>query len=366
MDRQGPPRIWVLTGSKTGDNAQVLRVAEATGLPFEVRKIVLKPRYENAKPRVSPSLYQIDLKLSDVLQPPWPELVIAIGRRMSLVALWIKKQSSGKSRIVLFNAPKGKASGFDLTIVPTYYQLAETPNVCRIDLPLIAIDPLRLSEARSRFAAAFESMPKPLHVLLLGGGTGEMSFDPRFATAVLNKMRAGFASSGSIYISTSRRTPAKVADAMDRQLKPFDRLYRWSPEATDNPYLGLLAHGDTFTVTGDSLSMLTEIARLGKPLVIAELPAQRSTGRSSGQRSSHDRMSCLNRFMRWVGLQQIRDFQYMFDFLCDGGHAVMLGDTPQQPAVLPRDDTLHVAEIVRKLVLENHTQSTLQQSPNQN
>jgi hypothetical protein len=29
-------RIWVLTGAKTGDNAQVLRAAGAMDLPYEV------------------------------------------------------------------------------------------------------------------------------------------------------------------------------------------------------------------------------------------------------------------------------------------------------------------------------------------
>ena len=57
--------IWVLTGSKTGDNAQVLRAANAMGLPFETRHMVLKPEFETAKPKVEPSLHIFDLAASE-------------------------------------------------------------------------------------------------------------------------------------------------------------------------------------------------------------------------------------------------------------------------------------------------------------
>ena len=329
------PRIWVLTGGKTGDNAQVLRAARAMGLPFETRGIVLKPEFETAKPLVAPSLHHVDLERSDALGPPWPALVVTIGRRLSLVALWIRQQSAGESRIALFNAAKGEAADFDLVVAPAHYRLRDGPRVCRIGLPLIAADPARLAAAAARFAGQLGRLPKPLHVLLLGGGTGAMPFAAAFALDVLRQMRASFATGGSLYISTSRRTPAAIADALEPRLEPGDRLYRWSAPAEANPYLGLLAHGDTFTVTGDSLSMLTEVARLGKPLVIAPLPAQVP--------------GALRRLRRLLGLGQLRDFQAMFDLLYSGGHAVPLGSMPRTPPQLPDDDTRRVAERLRHL-----------------
>ncbi len=334
------PRIWVLAGNKTGDNAQVLRAVTATGLAFEVRNIVLKPHFEKVKPRVYPSLHHVDVARSSALLPPWPDVVVAIGRRMSLVALWIRRQSRGHSRIALFNAPKSSTARFDLAVVPAYYRMADGPDVCRIGLPLIAADPGALAEAHRRFAASLGAMPKPLHVLLLGGATGRMGFSPQFAGGVLSRMQESFAASGSIFVSTSRRTPLAAADAVERHLRPADRFYRWRAGAADNPYLGLLAHGDTFTVTGDSLSMLTEVARLGKPLVIAELPAQRR----AAERDSVPGLSPLQRLRRWLGGSPARDFQLFFDLLLDGGNAVRLGDMPHRPAALPRDDTQRVAE----------------------
>ena len=53
------------------------------------------------------------------------------------------------------------------------------------------------------------------------------------------------------------------------------RLYCWSADNRDNPYLALLGLADRFIVTGDSMSMMIEVARLGKPLAIFALPYQR-------------------------------------------------------------------------------------------
>ena len=57
--------------------------------------------------------------------------------------------------------------------------------------------------------------------------------------------------------------------ALEAALPPGALLYRWSAETSaDNPYLALLAHADRFVVTGDSVSMMVEVASLGRPLAI--------------------------------------------------------------------------------------------------
>ena len=327
-------KIWILTGHKTGDNAQVLRAAGAMGLPFEVKRLLPRPGEETAKPRVEPSLHMVDASRSDTLSPPWPDLVVTIGRSLSLAALWIRQQSGGKTRLALFNAPKGERDAFDLIVVPAYYTIADGPRVCRIGLPLIAADPERIAAAREAFAPAFGALERPLHVMLLGGDMGQRKLDPDFALSTLTTMQLGFARRGTIYVSTSRRTPAAAADAISAALRPQDRLYRWSPDAAANPYLALLAHGDSFTVTADSLSMLTEVARLGKPLAIAEPP---------------EKLSLLARLGRLAGAPAARDLGEAAGFLIRGGHAVKLGSGAPVAGPLPADDTERVAARLRAL-----------------
>jgi mitochondrial fission protein ELM1 len=330
------PEIWVLTGAKTGDNAQVLRAAGAMDLPFTQKRIVLKPGFETAKPTVEASLSIVDLEASDPLAAPWPDLVITIGRRLSLAALWIKDQSGGKTRIALFNAPKGRSGEFDLIVVPAYYTIPDGPRVCRIGLPLIAADPLRIEAARQDGGAVFDALSRPLHVLLLGGDMGSRKLDQGFARDTLRTMQTGFASAGSIFVSTSRRTPQAAADAVEAALRPQDRLYRWQPDAALNPYFGLLAHGETFTVTSDSLSMLTEVARLGRPLAIAEPPA---------------RLTPWQRLAGVLSMKPARDMGEAASYLVRGGHAVRLGEPFPATASPPPDDTERVAARLRQIAL---------------
>ncbi len=330
--------IWVLTGAKTGDNAQILRAANAMGLPYEIRQIVLKPGFETEKPRVAPSLHHVDLARSSKLDPPWPDLVLTIGRRLSLVALWIRQQSGGRTRIALFNAPKGHAEDFDLIVAPRFYRLRDSEKVLRIGLPLIVADPAKIAAARETFAASFAPLARPLHVLLLGGDMGRRALDPAFALSVLAQMRRGHATQGSIYVSTSRRTPATVADAIATHLGPGDRLYRWQADDPANPYFGLLAHGDSFTITADSLSMLTEVARLGRPLYVAEPPA---------------RSAMIDKLISKLGLAPPRDLGLAINLLVEGGHAARLGSAAPATFVAPPDDTAAVAERLRHLVRQN-------------
>lgn len=329
------PLLWVLTGPKAGDNAQVLRAAEASGLPYEPRRVAIRPERVTAKPTVAPSLEDVDPAACDRLEGPWPDAVLAIGRHMSRVALWIKQQSGGATRIALLNAPKGQADAFDLVVLPPYYRNSGRPNILPVRMPLIGITPERLSAGREAFAPAFAGQPRPLHVLLVGGDMGQRPLDPGFATDVLRRMTAGFAAEGTIQAATSRRTPAAVTEALRQGLRPQDRLFAWDTPGVENPYLGLLAHGDTFTVTADSLSMLIEVARLGKPLMIAEPPPLRGLAWFSQHIS---------------GILRPRDLGQALALLYRGGHAVPLGQPPQQPPSPLPDDAPLVGERLRQLV----------------
>lgn len=353
------PRIWLLTGAKQGDNAQAERLIEASGLPFARRRMVLKPGYDLAKPRIEASLHHVDLKKSDALAPPWPDLVLTIGRRMAMVALWIKQQSQDRTRLVVIGTPKGDSAKIDLFIVPFQYRATEGPNIFRIGLPLLGIDPARIATEGERWRAAFAELPRPLTVLLCGGSIGSHSFDPETARSVLatlGKMKDG----GSLRVTTSRRTPPETMAALERTLPPDATLYPWNKAGGDNPYVGLLAHGDRFVVTGDSISMLVEVARLGKPLAIAPLrPANRTVSQALRRLRLPDDLAywtaakaqgILNRI---VGDQASRDFTLLHDLMYEKGWAVPLGRPFVAPKAPPADDTALAAARLRALLVQS-------------
>lgn len=350
------PRVWLILADKSGDNAQALAVAEALPWPFEVRSMAVQERYAQGKPNVEASLAHLDAARSDGLQPPWPDLVITIGRRMSNVALWIKQQSGGATQIALLGAPKGLARHFDLTVVSDQYRYSPRANMLRIRYPLQRIDRAQIAAEAEAWRPEIAALPRPLTAVMVGGLTKEVKFDAGIAEAFGGALaRTVRESGGSLMVTTSRRTPPDVVAALKRSLPADARLHQWQAAGGRNPYRALLGLADRFVVTSDSLSMQMEIARLGRPLAIYRLPpgsflaagalSQLADGilgsrlfDSATLRRSEARVGAV---LDWLGsLRHHRDILAVPRQLIEDGHAVWFGqpfplDPPPPPDELP-------------------------------
>jgi hypothetical protein len=333
-----PKIVWVLLTNKGGDNAQSISVAKTLGQKTLTRSLVFRPQFELGKPHVRPTLDHVDLQRSDRLFPPWPDLIIVTGRRPSMAALWVKEQSGGHTKIVLIGKPKACFTQFDLVIAAAHYKLPEgRSNVLRIGLPLIEVPADRLDAARRDWAPKFQGLGRPLTVLCFGGSTGARGLDLPAVRHIMHSACKA-APAGTLYILTSRRTPPSAQSEIRTQLPSNGQFYSWKQHDSENPYLGLLALGDRFIVTGDSISMLVEIARLGKPLAIAALPPERSLRGLVKRLGSH------------LGSGPSRDFDLLHRYLCAQGWAVPLGEEFVTPTSLPPDDREAAAARIRRLL----------------
>jgi uncharacterized protein len=262
----------MVIGDKLGDNAQVEIVADALGWPVDRKVMRFLPQYQTGKPPFRPDLYHIDRVASDPLEPPWPDLVLTVGRRPSMAAMWIKAQSGGRTKVVIVGRPRRMLRDFDLVLATPQYRLPERENVLRLDLPLMRVDPSRIDAGVAAWQERLATLGRPLTAVLVGGPTKPFVFDAAVARAFLAALRETTGGEGALFVTTSRRTPPDVVAALEANLPSGSRLFRWTPGATDNPYQGLLGLADRFVVTGDSVSMLVEVARLGKPLALFALP----------------------------------------------------------------------------------------------
>ena len=132
--------IWFLESEKMGDNAQVVPILEALGLPWISKRLFVKPQWRLGKPPFEVHLVHLDLDKSYVLAPPWPDLVITSGRRMAMVALWIQEQSDGKTKLVYVGRPRRWIERFDLVVGAAQYRLPQSANVLQLELPLMRPD----------------------------------------------------------------------------------------------------------------------------------------------------------------------------------------------------------------------------------
>jgi mitochondrial fission protein ELM1 len=267
------PHTWVILSDKKGDNGQVETIVEALGWPVEHKYVHMLPKWVLGKPRFRPSLAHIDLAQSDPLEGPWPDLIITVGRRPSMVALWVRKQSQGRTKIVLVGKPSGRMLDFSLVIASAENQMPPLPNFQATQLPFMRVDPEVVAAAAREWEERFAQLQKPVIAMMIGGETNPFVMNRAVADELVRTAHWIVDElGGTPYVTTSRRTTPEVVAVLREQLPEQSRFFEWSAEATDNPYRALLGLADGFIVTGDSVSMMVEVIYLHKPLAIFGLP----------------------------------------------------------------------------------------------
>ena len=356
------PIVWLLIGDKLGDNAQARTLADALGWPYATRLALPKPEWVLGKPGFRPGLHHLDPVRSSVLEPPWPDLVLTIGRRPSMAALWVRERSGGRSRVVLIGRPKKRwLDHFALVIVPAQFHVPAHPRVVRLGLPLMRADAAAVAAAAAIWRPRLEALPRPLTAVMVGGRTKPFRFDAAVATGLVRELAAVRArDGGTLYLTTSRRTQPEIQAALTAALPEDAILYRWLPDAADNPYLALLGLADRVVVTGDSVSMMIEVAGLGRPLAIAALPLEASlegrllavAGRllERGVREDH-RTGRLFHLVHRLGLAgYARDLTAIHRELYARGLAVPLGQPFPDPGRGLERDLAPIVARIRALV----------------
>src|SRR5262245_38893686 len=157
----GYPRMWVLTSKKLGDNAQVLSIANALGWPYETKRLEFIGLNHYHFRFLGPSLRKVDVERSSPLTPPWPDLVLTIGRRATPVALWIRRQSGGKTKLVQVGQSRIGFDNFDLVIANPQYHLPNHPHLFRLRIPLLYANAETTVTAAAMWQSRFMHLPRP-------------------------------------------------------------------------------------------------------------------------------------------------------------------------------------------------------------
>jgi mitochondrial fission protein ELM1 len=358
------PRTWVILSDKRGDNGQVETIVDALAWPVEHKYVHMKPEWVLGKPRYRPSLDHLDSSQSDSLEAPWPELIITVGRRPSMVALWVRRQSGNHTKIALVGKPSGHMLDFSLVIASAENQMPPMHNFLPTTLPLMRIDPADVAGEAGRWRERFDALERPLIALLVGGETNPFIMNRQVArdlaaTAhwVVDEL------GGTPYVTTSRRTTPEVVEVLRGELPGQAVLFEWSADAEDNPYRALLGSADGFVVTADSVSMMVEVIYLHKPLAIFPLPGgwlgnldqlRRSLAHwlfNPRQDGAADRWRHrLARGIYYIDFFKIlcatRDFRAFHRLLVDQGLAVWSGEPFREPEGELPDD---VGAVVRRI-----------------
>lgn len=260
---------WIVTEGMAGTENQCLGVAEALGLNPVVKRIKLRQPWKALSPFLG---FEMACTFSPALEDgPWPDVVIASGRKSIAAARYIKKQSGGRSFTVQIQDPRISPKHFDLVAVPAH-DPTRGENVVVTNAAPNRITDYKLAKARNDFAPLFAMMSTPIIAVLLGGNSKAHTMSAH-GMQKLGAQLSGL--NGSLIITASRRTTEEQRDAFLKGLGDHPRWY-WDGTG-ENPYMGMLAWADYVLVTADSVSMLSDAVTTGKPVYM--IPMDGGTAR---------------------------------------------------------------------------------------
>ncbi|MEX2516443.1 MAG: mitochondrial fission ELM1 family protein [Gammaproteobacteria bacterium] len=260
---------WVLTTGEAGMVSQATGLAAALGVTFETRTVDLRRPW-----RWLPGHWQYRVLNgltpdSDPVVPPWPELLIACGRRSTGIAIAIQRSSGGKTFTVYIQDPQIPARYFDLVVAPAHDHLSGD-NVITSRGAINHINADVLAQARAQWSAVFAALPRPLVAVLIGGSNRHARMSTSMITQLITQLRTLSGQGAGLAITTSRRTGSASTALLQEGFANRDGCYFWDGNG-ENPYKGLLACADHILVTGDSVSMVSEACSTGKPVQVIDL-----------------------------------------------------------------------------------------------
>jgi len=260
--------VWLLLGSKKGDNSQIVALADALGLPYRAIQLRFNLLHWLLPAMLGRSLASV-VNRTELTNGPLPELVISSGLRSVPAARWLQGQARAPCKLVHIGRPWGPMAWFDLIVTTPQYALPPAANVQHNLLPLLADTPTP-AESTQDLPAHLGKLPRPWTVALLGGHSRPLRFTVDTAKALGQQLSHATKDQGSVIVLGSPRTPCHCVKAIQSSLTVPNAVLPYDASCTS--YRLLRQTADAFVVTGDSVLMTAELLVCGKPLKVFPLP----------------------------------------------------------------------------------------------
>ncbi|MGO1118662.1 mitochondrial fission ELM1 family protein [Rhodovibrionaceae bacterium A322] len=261
---------WAVSDGRAGMESQSLGLAEALCERPSIKRLSVRLPWRWLPPQFWPSPLDALSPRENEFSPPWPQVMIATGRRVIAPALAARRSAQGKCFVILMQHPRINPARADLVIAPEHDGLTG-PNVITTLGSVNRLTQDKLDKAVVDFQDQLADLPRPFTTVLIGGPSKAHSMPAdhmqRFATQLADAIRN---SGGSALITTSRRTGQANEDILRSALKDLPGVF-WDGQGA-NPYFAFLGVADALVVTCDSVNMLCEAAFTGKPVHLVDLP----------------------------------------------------------------------------------------------
>ena len=160
---------------------------------------------------------------------------------------------------------------FDFIILPFHDKVrGHHENIIRTLGSLTKTNEQSIEAECEKFASWFRDYKKTKIAVLVGGDSKSTKFAKESAIKLIKKScEIAKNMNAKLLILNSRRTSDDVTNAIKSTLYGDFKFFNWKEiKDGENPYLAIVGFSDFFIVTGDSVSMISEVCSTGKPLYI--------------------------------------------------------------------------------------------------
>ena len=253
------PVVWMLTDGKIGDEVQCRAIAQALAADYKEKRIQLSAPWSWAAPWGPINPAHSPSQQSSPIAAPFPDVVVASGRRAIPYAREIKKASGGDVQVVLMKDPRIAASWADMIWTPLHDRRDGENVFSTLTSPHGLAE--KITNARVQGDGPIAELPQPLLGVVLGGASGAVRFGRKDLTELATKVAMAAKEFRSVAVTPSRRTPAEYYDIFADALHNA-RAYIWD-RVGDNPYTNILGKAEALIVTGESHNMMSEALGAG-------------------------------------------------------------------------------------------------------
>lgn len=275
ISRENPRSLacWVVTNGRPGTEKQCIALARGLGFEPEIKRVRLKFPWSILPEKLWLAPLRAYHQDQATLQPPWPDVIISSGRAAApVMAALYKKLGSHAPYIIHIQDPRLKASRFHKVIVP-YHSDVKGENVIHIHGALHGVTPASVRGASMPWMAKWTRLldySKPPIGVFLGGVSRYYKITRTVSQSIAEQLAHLNKEGYPLLITASRRTPSFLLDDLRKKINPA-LTFIWDHKE-ENPYFAILESAAAYLVTTDSVSMISELCALGKPVYIIPLP----------------------------------------------------------------------------------------------
>ena len=207
------------------------------------------------------------------------DVIVSAGASLSALNFALAFENNARA-ISIMRPGIFRFSSFDLVVLPEHDHPIEKNNVVVSTGSLNSVEPFSMENDYRRLCSVRHALEgiavlkKPKIGLLIGGDSKNYDLLPEAIVRLCQELKRALEKmDGTLFLTTSRRTPEKIVVILKKYFKDDPRCKLFVDAAEDNPdgtVGGIFYLSDTVIVSGESISMVSEAASSGKGVVVFE------------------------------------------------------------------------------------------------